>query len=418
MRTNSKIAVWGMLILCTLYTFAQGQSLTPSIDPEREVIVMFKIDAVIPPANRTAGRPDEFQIPEQGLLQVLLDANVEAISRLMPEFRPEDRYAVSRTGEEVQLTDWTNVYVIRLPQPQARESFLNALKKRPEVIFAELHGRGEPDLIPSDQYFNRQWALKNDGTSIQGSGTAGADINATAAWDITTGSSTIKIGIVDAGMQTNHPDFTGRVTGDAGDSDPHGTAVAGVAAAQGNNTIGVAGAAWNVGIINEDYGSASDADLAAAVRSASNRGADIINNSWKLTPVGRYSTAVRLAFADVYKQNRVAVASMGNQYETMGENATQYPAAFGQGILTIGATTNKDVKASYSSTGSWIDVTAPGGGVASGETGNQYDNIFTTVPGSGYDWYLNYGGELYHIRGTSFAAPIATGIAALLFSYN
>lgn len=49
MRTNSKIAVWGMLILCTLYAFAQGQSITPSIDSEREVIVMFKSDAVIPP---------------------------------------------------------------------------------------------------------------------------------------------------------------------------------------------------------------------------------------------------------------------------------------------------------------------------------------------------------------------------------
>ena len=406
MRTNYKIAVWGMLILCTLYTFAQGQSLTPSIDPEREVIVMFKSDAVISPANRTAGKPDEFQIPEQGLRQLLLNANVEAISRLMPEFRPEDRYAVSRTGEEVQLTDWTQVYVIRLPLPQAREGFLNALKKRPEVIFAELHGRGEPDLIPNDQYFNRQWALKNDGTSIQGGGTSGADIKATQAWDITTGSSSINVGIVDNGMQTNHPDFTGRVTGDAGDSAPHGTAVAGVAAAQGDNTIGVAGVAWDVGIINEDYGAASDADLAAAVRSASNRGADVINNSWKLVPVGRYSSAVRLAFADVYKLNRVAVASMGNQYETMGENATQYPAAFGQGIITVGATTNNDIKAIYSSTGSWIDVVAPGG--AGSGSSDEKDDIYTTTSGSSYGY----------MAGTSFATPVATGIAALLLSYN
>lgn len=165
MRTNYKIAVWRVLILCALYTFAQGQSLTPSIDPDREVIVMFKSDAVIPPANRTEGRPDEFQIQEEALRHILLNANVGAISRLMPDFLPEQKYAVSRTGEEVQLTDWTHVYVLHLPQPQAREGFLNALKKRPEVIFAELHGRGEPDLIPNDQYFNRQWTLKNDGPS-------------------------------------------------------------------------------------------------------------------------------------------------------------------------------------------------------------------------------------------------------------
>ncbi len=158
------------------------------------------------------------------------------------------------------------------------------------------------------------------------------------------------------------------------------------------------------------------------MQSAANRGADVINNSWKLTysdgTAGRFSTIVRIAFADVYKQNRVAVASMGNQFANMGENAVQYPAAFGQGIITVGATTNNDAKADYSSTGTWIDVVAPGGGVASGVTGNQYDNIFTTVPNSTYDWYLNYNGVLYDISGTSFAAPVVTGIAALLLSVN
>lgn len=158
--------------------------------------------------------------------------------------------------------------------------------------------------------------------------------------------------------------------------------------------------AWNVGIINEDYGAASDADFAAAVRSAANRGADVINNSWKLTPVGRYSTAVRLAFADVYKLNRAAVASMGNQ----GDEVIQYPAAFGQGIITVGATTNEDVKADYSSTGNWIDVVAPGGAGSSDEK----DDIYTTTPGSSYGY----------MAGTSFAAPVATGIAALLLSIN
>ncbi|MFQ6611103.1 MAG: S8 family serine peptidase [Fidelibacterota bacterium] len=338
------------VILLDITGIISGQTAPVSIDPEREVIVMFKSGAVGPPEGRTAGGLEEFQIPEQALKHVLLNANVEAISRLIPDFLPEDKYGVSRTGEEIQLTDWTNVYVIRIPQSQARNGFLNALKKRSEVIFAEPHGRGEPNLIPNDYRFYRQWALKNDGTSIQGGGTAGADINAIAAWEITTGSSNVKIGIVDSGMQTDHPDFTGRVTGDAGDDGPHGTVVAGIAAATGNNSIGVAGVAWNVGIINEDYGSGSDANMAAAVRSAANRGADIINNSWKILPVGRYSTAVRLAFADVYKLNRVSVAAMGNQYKTLGENAVEYPAAFGQGIITVGATTNTDDKADYSST--------------------------------------------------------------------
>src|SRR5690606_13565344 len=112
-------------------------------------------------------------------------------------------------------------------------------------------------LLPNDAHFARQRALKNDGTTIQGSGTPGADINATAPWHLETGASWVKIGIVDSGMKTNHPDFTGRVSGDPTGSFPgieHGTFAAGIAAAQGNNTTGVAGVAWNVGIINEDYG--------------------------------------------------------------------------------------------------------------------------------------------------------------------
>ena len=120
-------------------------------------------------------------------------------------------------------------------------------------------------------------------------------------------------------METDHPDFTGRVTGDTGDDGAHGTAVAGIAAAQGNKGIGIAGVAWNVGIINEDFGTGSTADAAAAVLSAANRGADVINNSWS---IGINFSTIRAAFADVYKLNRVAVVAMGNGF---GE-VTRYPA--------------------------------------------------------------------------------------------
>ena len=401
-QTHTVVKVLELYFLLATFIFAQYQGDPPSMDPEREVIVMFRSDAVIPPENRTEGRPDEFQIPGDGLRQLLVETNVETIARLLPDFRPEDRFAISRTGETVQLTDWTHIYVIRLPQATLREAFVNALERRPEVVFAEINGRSKPDFIPNDPEFHRQWALKNDGTPFQGSGTSGADIKAYQAWDITTGSTSINIGIVDDGMQTDHPDFAGRVTGDPGDNAGHGTGVAGVAAAQGDNTIGIAGVAWNVGIINEDYGAGSDADNVAAVLSAASRGADVINNSWVLLPVGRYSDAVRSAFADVYKLNRVSVASMGNE----GAEVIQYPAAFGQGMITVGATTNEDVKADRSSTGDWIDIVAPGGaGVGSPDI---HDDIYSTLPFSTYA----------HFAGTSFAAPVATGLAALLLSVD
>ena len=388
MKKNFRIIVLVTLILGTLNTFSWSQNESQSIDLEREIIVMFAEGAVIPPVDRTAGKLDEFQVPSGALRQILQNANVEKISRLMPEFRPKDRFAINVTGESVLLTNWTDIYVLLLPSTQKREVILSALTNRPEVVYAEINGRGGPCLIPNDQFFTRQWALKNDGATYQGSGTPGADIKANLAWDIVTGSSTVKIGIVDIGMQANHPDFNGRVTGDAGDNSGHGTVVAGIAAAQGNNGIGIAGVAWNVGIINEDYGSnysASDADIAAAVRSASNRGAQVINNSWRLKdPIGRYSTTVRLAFSDIYKLNRTAVAAMGNEYSELAV----YPAAFGQGIIAVGATTNTDVKADYSNTGSWIDVTAPGGG-GFGSFNEPQDYILSTVPGSGYAWYVD-----------------------------
>lgn len=411
MRRNSIVVLLISAILGSGLGLALAQSEDPSLDPAREIIVMFQPGIVEPPSGRTSGRVDEFQIASDTLKFVLQNVNVEAISRLMSDFRPEDRFTVSRTGEAIELTDWTNVYVVRLPVALARQTILDTLQTLPEVVYAEINGRSEPGLVPNDQFFNQQWALKNDGTQAQGYGTPGADIDATEAWDITVGSSSVKIGIVDNGMETNHPDFTGRVTGDAGDDTDHGTVVTGIAAAQGNNSNGIAGVAWNTGIINEDYGNGSDANVAAAVRSASDRGAQVINNSYFQTPVGRFSLTIRLAFSDVFKENRAAIAIMGNEGE-QGDDIVSYPAAFGQGILSVGATTNTDVKANYSNTGSWIDVSAPGGG---GLSANQTeDYIYSTVPGSGYG-YFNAGNPN---EGTSFAAPHVSGIAALLLSYN
>ncbi len=103
---------------------------------------------------------------------------------------------------------------------------------------------------------------------------------------------------------------------------------------------------------------------------------------------------------------------MGNQY---GE-VIQYPAAFGQGIITVGATTNTDVKADYSSTGNWIDVTAPGGG-GFGIYNETEDYMHSTAPVNAYTYYL-YPDPDQGIQGTSFSAPVVSGIAALLLSYN
>ncbi len=429
MKTTILFTIVMLCLFCAGKGLAQE---TISTDPDREVLVLFKENLVNVPMGPPTGALSQFDFTSDTLRQTLQQAGVEFMGRLIADFKPEDRIIQDATGRTIVLSDWTNTYLIRIPNANSRPSFIKRLKELPGVVYAEPNGLGEHDaleltekqeeaisekytmaaLIPNDQHFNRQWAHKNDGTSLQGSGTPGADMKTADAWSITNGSSSVKIGIVDNGMQTDHTEFSGRVTGDPGYTgtdctNSHGTCVAGVAAAQGNNVNGIAGVAWNVGIINEDYGAASDADFSNAVRSASTRGAHVINNSWKLVPVGRYSTTVRRAFADVYKQNRVAVASMGNQ-ATTSLPEKQYPAAFGQGILTAGASTNTDQRADYSSRGSWIDVVAPGGGKAPGIPVTTEDWVYVTYPGSTY----GYTG------GTSFAAPAVSGLAGLLLSYN
>ncbi len=117
----------------------------------------------------------------------------------------------------------------------------------------------------------------------------------------------------------------------------------------------------------------------------------------------------------MYLQNRVVVISQGNRGTV--DNMIQYPAAYGQGILSVGATRNDDVRANYSTIGPWIDVSAPGGGgfVPSGQSDELSDLWYTTTPGSSYGFTYGAGTQ---IRGTSFAAPVVSGLAALLLAVN
>jgi subtilisin family serine protease len=108
-------------------------------------------------------------------------------------------------------------------------------------------------------------------------GTADADIDAPEAWDIWQGISSVLIAIVDGGVYPNHSDLSGRVSGNTGSS-PHATHVAGIAAAKGNNSFGVAGVDWNCSINSQIIGDIPQ--QAAAVRAAVNAGARIINDNW------------------------------------------------------------------------------------------------------------------------------------------
>lgn len=248
-----------------------------------------------------------------------------------------------------------------------------------------------------------------------------------SAWDITTGSNTVVVSVIDTGVDTTHPDLLPNlilpgvnvredgsdiVTDDAG----HGTAVCGILGAVGNNGIGVAGVSWNVKIlpIRACGGPFLDCDLfdeIDAIDISRERGVDIINMS--IGGVGTI-TLEEKAVTEAHNAGIVLVAAAGNAnpgklYKATGDPTIDrpslyYPAALPE-VIGVGAVGNNGLKADFSNYGEDIlDLMAPG------------VDIVTTVPD--YECYLYTGeGPPYGLAsGTSFATPMVSGVAALILS--
>jgi thermitase len=267
--------------------------------------------------------------------------------------------------------------------------------------------------IPNDPGFSYQWYLYNAPGVRQppGGGTPidGADVDAPGAWSRTRGDQGVRIAILDTGIDAGHPDLAGKVVAAANftasntvqDLSGHGTHVAGVAAASFDNALGIAGVAplaqlmdVKVLAVDESGRTGGDcADVADGVVWAIDHGADVLNLS--LGSAGP-CLALQTAVAYASSHGALVVAAAGNE----GSTSRFYPAAFPD-VLSVAATTNRDQLAGFSNRGAnWVDVAAPGEGIVS--TLPTYDN------GTGA---INYG----YLSGTSMAAPVVSGIAALIF---
>ena len=268
-------------------------------------------------------------------------------------------------------------------------NFIESIKNNPYVEYAELNYIFTASFIPNDPRWDAQWGPQR--------------IHCIEAWDSQQGSSSVKIAIVDTGIDYNHDDISSNYASGGydwvnNDNDPiddrdHGTHCAGIAAARINNNVGVAGVAGKCKVMAEKVlgsdGSGSSDDVASGITHAADNGANVISLS-----LGSSNPSQTVKNACNYAYNNkgvLIVAASGND----GVNSIDYPAGF-ETVIAVGAIDNTDHRCSFSNYGDGLELVAPG------------KRIISTVRGDDYDYF----------SGTSMATPHVAGVAALAKSSN
>jgi len=301
------------------------------------------------------------------------------------ESKRQDIYRRNSLSEKSEIKQ-IGVKVVNISPNDTPEEVVQRLITQDKAFldFAEVDEQVSPSLIPNDPYYPNQWHLPK--------------IQAPQAWDTSTGSNTVMIAILDTGVDCTHPDLIAHcVSGwnfydnnsNTSDVYGHGTAVAGTAAAVGNNAIGIDGVAMSSLImpirISDLSGYGYSSTISNGIVYAADHGARVANNSYKMSLSQTITTAAQ------YLQSKggVITISAGNDADFITNPDNPY-------VLTVSATGSNDALASWSTTGNHIDLSAPG------------VDIYVTTRGGGYGSW----------SGTSFSAPIVAGVAALVISVN
>ena len=299
-----------------------------------------------------------------------------------------------------KINDETNIGAIILVHLKSKEKSaviqtIEKLSTNPNVVYAEPNCLSDIYMIPNDPYFRYLWGMKK--------------IKAPLAWNYSTGNSSAVVGVVDSGIDYNHPDIKDNMwisadkkyvngwnfvsdSNDSIDVTGHGTHVAGTIGAVGNNHMGVAGVCWDVKVASLRIGN-NLMDLAAAIASinfAIENNIFILNNSWG----GRfYSPSLKYA---IEQYEGLYIVAAGND-GTNNDLTPVYPASYdSDNIISVAASNPDDTLTSFSNYGvKSVDIAAPG------------SDIFS----------LSLRGEYSYSNGTSMAAPHVAGAAALLKSY-
>ena len=371
---------------------------------------------------------------------VLVGGREAVKGEVLVQFRDgASAFEQARAAEEIDADEVESLGAPRTKRIRARQmptaELLARLRNNPDVEFVEPNYIIRISAAPNDPYFGNLWGLFNIGQDYGGIGLAGADVDATLAWDVSTGSRASVIGVVDTGIDYAHPDLAANIwtapsafsvtigglvincaAGTHGfnaitnscnpmDDNSHGTHVAGTIGAVGNNGVGVVGLNWRASIMALKFLDSSGTGTLAnaikaiefAVQTKAVLGTDtadvrVLSNSWSgdgfsqslLNQINRANTA-----------NMLFVAAAGNS-AVDNDIQPQYPASFSApNIIAVAATNNLDERAWFSNYGATtVHLGAPG--VA----------ILSTTPNNSYAAF----------NGTSMATPHVSGAAALLLS--
>ncbi len=310
---------------------------------------------------------------------------------------------------------------------------VKAMRKRPDVLWAEPNYVYQPQLTPNDEFFGFQWHYPL--------------ISLPEAWEITTGSSGVVVAVVDTGELTNHPDMdparfvpgfdfisdaTRARDGDGIDPNPfddgdrtsggsssyHGTHVAGTIGAASNNGMGVAGidfAAHIMPVRVLGAGGGTNADIAQGIRFAAGltndsgtvpaQRADIINMS--LGGPGASQT-IRSAVQAARAAGVSIIVAAGNDNQ---DAAGFVPASFPE-VVTVSACDLRREKAGYSNFGTVVDVAAPGGDTSVDRNGDGFADGVLSTAGDDASGTLQFVFKFF--QGTSMATPHVAGVVALM----
>ncbi|HJZ91730.1 MAG TPA: S8 family peptidase, partial [Gemmataceae bacterium] len=317
------------------------------------------------------------------------------------------------------------LWQIELGAGSSAATALTVSQASPVVQFASFNYRLRLSQIPNDPGFADQWGLNNTG---QTGGTPDADIDAPEAWDIFTGSSSTIVAVIDTGVDYNHPDLAanmwtnpGEIPGNGidddgngyvddvhgydfvnNDGDPmddhnHGTHVAGIIGAVGNNNLGVTGINWNVRIMAvkcfDSSGNGTVANAILGLNYAVQMGAKISNNSYGSAEPDPADPLFEEAIRNAANVGHIFVAAAGNN-SSNNDLTGHFPSGFdSDNIVSVAATDANDQLAFFSDYGpTTVDLAAPG------------VDILSTLPHGQYGTY----------SGTSMATPQVTGVVALV----